>query len=83
MNLSTVQIMWTLTRALASCLNGSSSCSQVSSQLSLIGLGIEKIMTHFSVTDGKNIAGDHDYPRIEFKNEPQAENVLKRFGYFD
>jgi alkylated DNA repair protein alkB homolog 8 len=40
-------------------------------------------MTHFSVTDGKNIAGDHDYPRIEFKNEPQAENVLKRFGYFD
>lgn len=40
-------------------------------------------MGHFGVKDGLNKAGDYTVPRVEWSNEPVADNVLSRFGYFD
>lgn len=43
---------------------------------------MEKIMSHFEVQDSVNKVGDV-CKKVTFKNEPSADNVITRFGYFD
>lgn len=41
---------------------------------------LEKIMTHFGVTDGKNLSGDHDVKRVEFKKNPALTTFFLALG---
>ena len=43
---------------------------------------MEKIMSHFEVLETVNKVGDA-CKKVTFKNEPAADNILSRFGYFD
>jgi hypothetical protein len=43
---------------------------------------LEKLMSHFKVSDCKN-HNNEDVIRVNFSNEPASDNIISRFGYFD
>ena len=43
---------------------------------------IEKVMSHFKVSDSVNKVGD-PCKKVEWKDEHCPDNIKTRFGYFD
>lgn len=51
-------------------------------KLNFLYLGIEKVLSHFEVSDSVNKVGD-TCKKVNFQNEPVSDNVVTKFGYFD